>query len=177
MNTCLWGMPWSSVFVIPVPSTTVPLLWDFLLPELPLKYQSWLSLCRGRVWTSLHTNFVRKMGFGQENRTTLQTAGNQEAEDLNDVGKLREWGSVGWGWKLGETVTEASSTKHWWFSEVLQEISTIATLLKWKWLNQMISRVFSSFEVCWVFNKVQRASWVESSVARKMWKAGEFNNS
>ena len=36
MNTCLLGMPWSSVFVIPVPRTTAPLLWDFLLPELPL---------------------------------------------------------------------------------------------------------------------------------------------
>ena len=54
------------------------------------KYQSWLSLLRGRVWTSLYTNFVRKMGFGQENRTTLCTAGNQEAEGLHDVGKLRE---------------------------------------------------------------------------------------
>ena len=140
------------------------------------KYQSWLSLLRGRVWTSLYTNFVRKMGFGQENRTTLCTAGNQEAEGLHDVGKLREWGSGGWGWKLGETVTEASSTKHWWFSEVLQEISTIAPLLKRKWLNQVISRVLSSFEVCWAFNKVQRASWVESSTARKTWKAGELND-
>lgn len=160
MNTCLWGCLWSRVCFRFLAIGQAPCLF----PELLWSINLGSHYAGGEFGTSLHTNLSGRWDLGQKTETTYYRL--QETKRVKTWmmwGSWREWGSVGWrleAWRNSSMKPPKESTVG--DSEVLQEISTIATLLKrngWtKW-----SQGLSSFEVCWVFNKVQRCPRIISS--------------